>query len=221
LKSVVIDIESIGTGWYLDKLQAEIKAPGNYSKPESILKWFEENGTPAREACNKTAALSPFCQIVSVAWCVDDSPISSVYGTDEKALLQEFADTLRKQLVDPVKGFINPQYIGHNALMFDLPRLFQRMVINGIDPDIVRIKSPSLLKSWDDAYFDTMTYFGGKDTKGCSLANLCKAFGIEDPMPDVSGADVWPLYQQGRLAEIAAYNRNDVYLTRELAKRLI
>ena len=82
------------------------------------------------------------------------------------------------------------------------------------------LQSPALIKGWDDAYFDTMNIFAARDTKGCGLANLCMEFGIEDKMPDMDGSKVYGLYQQGRIAEIAAYCREDVRLVRELFNKL-
>lgn len=218
--NVFIDIETIGTGWYLEQLQADIKAPSNYKNPEAILKWFEENGTTARENANKTAALSPFCKIVCICYAIGHGPIVKLYDTNEELLLINFTSRLRKDLTEPLKGFCNPRFVGHNILGFDLPRLFQRCLVNDIDPELVRIKSPALIKGWDDAYFDTMNVWCGRDYKGNSLANLCREFGIEDKMPDMDGSKVWPLYQEGRLAEIAQYCANDVAMVRELAKRM-
>ena len=220
MKNVFIDIETApGSQWFQDKLALDVQPPGNYKNPEAILKWWDEVGNAKREEAHKMASLSPFCNIICIGWAVEDGPLCSSTGATEHEVLSNFAEALRKDLTDHT-GFHNPRYVGHNILGFDMPRLFQRMIVNGVHPDFVRIKSPNLIKGWDDAFYDTMLTFGGRDTTGCSLGNLCKEFKIEDKMPDMDGSKVYGLYQEGRIAEIAAYCREDVRLTRELYKHL-
>jgi len=218
---VTIDIETFqGSEWFVKKLEADVQAPGNYKNPESILKWFEETGNAKRAEAGRMTALTPFCKIVAIGYAVGDGPVTVLAGSNEFNLLSQFVDDLRQKLTHPVRGFHNPMFVGHNILSFDMPRLYQRMVINSIDPDAVRIKSPALIKGWDDAYFDTLNVFAGRDTKGCSLGNLCKEFGIDDPMPDMDGSKVHDLVVAGDFVTLAQYCKSDVEMTRELAKRL-
>jgi predicted PolB exonuclease-like 3'-5' exonuclease len=52
------------------------------------------------------------------------------------------------------------------------------------------------------------------------LGHLAKALGIESDN-EYTGADVWPMYQQGRYDEIGRYCADDVVLTRAIYKRMI
>ena len=67
------DIETIPTTnqAITDKIRAEISAPANYTKPESIAKWFEENAESAyQEKYRKTALDGLYGEIISIAWAV-------------------------------------------------------------------------------------------------------------------------------------------------------
>lgn len=220
MKNVYIDIETVpGSPWFLEKLAADIQPPSNYKSEEAISKWWATEGKARQADIDKAAALSPFCKIICICFAVEDGPIIRLWSDSEDELLEDFSTELRIMLTDE-RGFANPRYVGHNISGFDLPRLYQRMRVNRLNPDYVRIVSPVELKPWSDSIIDTMTEFGGKDTKGCSLANLCKEFFIEDRLPDMDGSKVLPLYREGRLAEIADYCEEDVRLVRELAKAM-
>ena len=55
--------------------------------------------------------------------------------------------------------------------------------------------------------------------KFVSLDNLCKFFGFEGK-GDIDGSQVYPMYKEGKIEEIAEYCRQDVIKTRKLEKIL-
>jgi 3'-5' exonuclease len=110
---------------------------------------------------------------------------------------------------------MRPIFVGHNITGFDLRFLFQRAVVLGIKPPSI---IPFHAKPWSDYIFDTMIAWAGAGNR-VSLDNLCKALGIEGK-GEISGADVWPMIQQGRIAEVAEYCRHDVEITRQAYYRL-
>ena len=57
--------------------------------------------------------------------------------------------------------------------------------------------------------------FGGR----ISLDRLASTLGIKGK-GGMSGADVWPAYQQGKHKEIAEYCEDDVRITHDIYKRL-
>jgi predicted PolB exonuclease-like 3'-5' exonuclease len=60
-------------------------------------------------------------------------------------------------------------------------------------------------------------FCGAKDR--ISLDRLCRVLGLEGKT-GMSGADVWPAVQAGKMDEIASYCRHDVAITRSVYKRL-
>jgi predicted PolB exonuclease-like 3'-5' exonuclease len=52
-----------------------------------------------------------------------------------------------------------------------------------------------------------------------SLDRLCKVLGLPGK-DDMTGADVWPYVQAGRLDEVAEYCRQDVRRVREIFQRM-
>ncbi len=74
------------------------------------------------------------------------------------------------------------------------------------------------MKAWMFGVHDTMVEWAGSRDR-ISLDRLCKVFGIEGK-GDITGADVYPMYKEGRIDEISQYCAHDVDITRAVYKRM-
>lgn len=210
---VTFDIETIPTQSpeQIAYIASDIKAPGNIKLAASITAWEKENKQSAiDEAVAKTSFDGAYGSICCIGWAIGDGEVKSSIGL-EKNIIEDFFDDL--VLNNPRD--LNMTFVGHNVSSFDLRFLFQRAVILGIKP-------PSFIpfnsKSWDKQIFDTMTYWAGYGNR-ISLDKLSKALDLEGKT-GISGADVWPMYQAGKIIEIAEYCQHDVSLTRDVYNRL-
>lgn len=212
---ITFDIETIPTqnSDVINTIASDIKPPATYKKPESIAEWeATQKQSAIDEAVAKTSFDGAYGQICCIGWAVNDEEVSSATGSEE-VIIKTFFEYL-------ISGYnpsnsLRPIFVGHNVSAFDLRFLFQRAVILGIKPPAF---IPFNTKSWDEHIFDTMTYFAGYGNR-ISLDKLSKALGLEGKT-GITGADVWPMYQAGKINEIAEYCRHDVELTRQVYKRL-
>lgn len=129
--------------------------------------------------------------------------------TGEIAILETFLDTLGKH---------KPQLVGYNSVSADLRILVQRGVAKGIDAGSFA-KRPD--KPWEGAdYFsdysdwniDLMRILGGYGRSTPSLNEMSVVSGIPGKM-GVDGEEVAPMWLEGRLDEIVAYNECDALTT--------
>jgi predicted PolB exonuclease-like 3'-5' exonuclease len=219
-----IDIETIPTQREDIKtdIRFNISAPANYTKPETIAKWIEENAeTEFDRQYRKTALDGLLGEIVSIAWAIEDNDpqvLFRVAGESETDLLRAFFEDLQL-LTDKNSQRINiTQWIGHYITGFDLRFIWQRCVVNQVKPTV---KIPYNAKPWDDCVFDTKVEWSGTGQYSgkSSLDALCKAFDLEGK-GDIDGSKVWDYYQAGRIEEIAEYNKNDVIKAREIFNKL-
>jgi len=91
-------------------------------------------------------------------------------------------------------------------------------MVNKVRPHPI-IARAAQARPWEsDKVYDTMIQFAGVGNR-ISLDKLCLAFGMEGK-GDISGADVWPMWQAGKHVEIAEYCLSDVRKTREVYKRM-
>lgn len=201
-----------------DELAASILPPGNISKAETIAAWMVEK-RPALidEAYLKTSFCGGFGQVCVIGLAYDDEPARS-YAVDdlsqaaETKLLQDFFC----DLTDAYSPTRRVRVVGHNHVAFDLRFLWQRAMVLGVKPPAHML--PRDPKPWDDNVFDTMLAWAG--ARGAvSMDKLCRIFGIPGKGA-ISGADVWPLMQAGRIAEVEAYCRGDVERTRAIYRRM-
>lgn len=166
-------------------------------------------------ANNKAMSVCPeMCSIVSMAWAIGNGPVSSmvvgmpVEGGPPGETINE-ADILRKFWFLSNQGKV----CGFNVCNFDLPVIFVRSVILGIDP-----LRKFDLKPWGNDVIDLMAIrYPKSGAKG--LGWLAKVNGIESECPDVDGSQVFDLFEAGKLEEIGAYNRDDVKICRTYHKR--
>lgn len=208
------DIETIPSqeSWVKEHIEGKVKPPATIKKPESLEKWMNENREAAiQEALDKTSFSGATNHIVTIAWAINDEPVYSVQVdselSEEPFALQEFFTSIEKLKMGSV-------FVGHNILGFDINVIKQRAMVLGVK--IPRI-FPIDAKPWGTEVYDTMLKWDSRNFVGIDL--ISKAFGIKGK-GEVDGSMVYPMWQEGRYAEIAAYCEDDVRMSREVYKRM-
>lgn len=135
--------------------------------------------------------------------------IKSITGHDEKDLLTQFIEIIKKQPANVV-------LCAHNGKEFDFPYLCRRMLINGLPiPSCLQISGK---KPWEINHLDTMELWKFGDYKNyTSLHLLATIFDIPNPKDDIKGEDVHRVYWQDQnLERIKIYCQKDVLTTAQL-----
>lgn len=201
-----------------DEIAATIKPPAVLKSEKSIAEWHAESKAQAIEdAWQKTALDGGLGQIVCIGYAVDDEPVQTIVVDDlspegEEDALLEFRSVLHG-LYRGTSGS-RPVIVGHNVIGFDLPFLWRRCVIRGVQWPFWLPRNP---KPWSDQVADTMVMWAG-DRDRISLDKLCRLLGL--PGKSGSGLDVWPMAQAGKWADIARYCAVDVERTRDCYRRM-
>jgi 3'-5' exonuclease len=141
--------------------------------------------------------------------------LKSFFGDDEKLLLYEFADMLKKWATDNTKFLC-----AHNGKEFDFPYLCRRMVINGIPiPGALNIAGK---KPWEVSHLDTMELWKFGDFKSYTSLNLlAHTLGIPTPKDDIDGSMVWKVYwEEKNIQRIVTYCQKDVVTVAQIYLRM-
>lgn len=221
--NLFIDIETIPQQPELEakaEIAKNIQAPAQMSKPETIAAWHAGEGSYAgvkesliEETYRKTSFDGGKGEIISVAFAGMEGPVLKCHRgmfAEESEMLEAVKFELLSML-----GGKAPWFIGHNIGGFDLKFLFQRFVINRVNPQID-------FKHWGrhgSQYYDTMQAWAGYGNR-VSQDSLCKALGIEGKPEGIDGSKVWDFYKAGKIVEIADYNADDVEKVRAIYKRM-
>ncbi|HBL55959.1 MAG TPA: hypothetical protein DDZ36_08800, partial [Deltaproteobacteria bacterium] len=130
--------------------------------------------------------------------------------TTEAAILSRFLNAV---------GEKKPQLVGFNSAKADLKVLLQRAVANGIQAAKFA-KRPN--KPWEgydyfdarnsEGHVDLIEILGSYGKSNPSLNEMATVCGIPGKM-GISGEEVAPMWLEGRLAEIVAYNECDALST--------
>jgi hypothetical protein len=110
------------------------------------------------------------------------------------------------------------ELVGHNIIGFDLPFIFQRCLVHGLQArPFVNLAEYNVR-----GVFDTMHRWWLGAKRFVSLDDVAWALGIESSKTaDVEGSKVFDLYQAGKLNQIREYNLNDVRVTRKIYERMV
>lgn len=110
------------------------------------------------------------------------------------------------------------ELVGHNIVGFDLPFIFQRCLVHGIQArPFVNLADYNVR-----GVFDTMHRWWLGARRQVSLDDVAWALGIQSSKTaDVEGSKVFDLYQAGKLDQIREYNLNDVRVTRKVYERMV
>jgi len=212
MNKIYLDIETVPSQSldYREKVRANIKPPGNISKPESIAKWMEENADKAAdEAVAKTSFDPAHGHICTIGYAIGDGDIISLHAStleEERDIIWHFYNDF------PALGLC--QFIGHNVAAFDLRFIMCRSIILGVKIPAVM---PRDIKPWSDTVFDTMINWAGpRGTIGQD--RLSEALGLEGK-GDFDGSMVAAAWLAGEHEKIATYCRGDVKRVREIHRR--
>ena len=129
--------------------------------------------------------------------------------TGEKHIIGTFLDTL---------GRLKPQIVGYNSVSADLKILIQRGIANGI---MAKHFSKRPDKPWEgvdyfsdrsDHNIDLMRILSGWGKSTPSLNEIAVVSGIPGKL-GIDGSEVAPMWLEGRIDEIVAYNEYDALTT--------
>jgi hypothetical protein len=197
--------------------------PNEMEEAEVFQKMWEAGG--ASEEDPMPYLKTVLCRVVSIAAVIrnqkDDQSVSLSLTSlphhpeipeeqQESAMLSTFLNAI---------GENKPQLVGFNSQRSDLKILVQRAVAQGIQAKEFA-KRPN--KPWEGVdYFDSkfspvhvdlIEILGGHGKSTPSLHEMANVCGIPGKM-GVEGKEVAPLWLEGRLPEIVAYNECDALST--------
>ena len=193
------------------------------SDSEVIRKMWEEGG--ADEENPMPYLKTTICRVISIAAVVRTEKENGDVALSLTALPHEIADPQQTTEAAILSRFLNavgekkPQLVGFNSAKADLKVLLQRAVANGIQAAKFA-KRPN--KPWEgydyfdarnsEGHVDLIEILGSYGKSNPSLNEMATVCGIPGKM-GVSGEEVAPMWLEGRLAEIVAYNECDALST--------
>lgn len=210
---IFIDIETVSQEKSFKKLSPEWKAL--WERKSSYL--IKDDQTP-EEIYTRAGIYAEFGKVICISIGIYRDfkehkvfRIKSFYGDDEKKVLTDFCELIRK-------SFQSSDFFlcAHNGKEFDFPFLARRILVNGIKlPDILNIAGR---KPWEVQHLDTLQLWRFGDYKNyTSLDLLTRLFGIKSPKSDMDASDVGRVYWEEKdMERIVEYNRNDTLAMAQL-----
>ena len=156
------------------------------------------------------------CGFISGGGDTKKFSLKSFAGDNEKLLLHEFAEMLKKWSGN------DPKYLcAHNGKEFDFPYLCRRMIINNIPiPSLLNISGK---KPWEVSHIDTMDLWKFGDFKSYTSLNLLAlSLGIPTPKDDIDGSMVWEVFwKEKNIQRIVIYCQKDVITVAQVFLRML
>jgi predicted PolB exonuclease-like 3'-5' exonuclease len=199
------------------------KLPEEKTDAEVIQKMWEEGG--ADEENPMPYLKTTICRVISIAAVVRAVKENGEVALSLTALPHDATDPKQTSEMEILSCFLKavgdkkPQLVGFNSAKADLKILVQRAVAKGIQAEkfAKRPEKPWLGDDYFDsrnseAHVDLIEILGGYGSSSPSLNETASVCGIPGKM-GVSGEEVAPMWLEGRLAEIVAYNECDALST--------
>lgn len=155
---------------------------------------------------DKAALNAEYGQVLAVGLLASDGTSVILHG-EEKGILRQFWE---RALADFHQGRI--KWVGFNCLGFDLPFLFRRSLLLGVEVPHCLRPDP---RYWPPFFKDLMDLWKAGEWKAMiSLDRFCKAAGL--PGKNGDGGRFQTLYENDQDAAIA-YLENDLKITKLLS----
>ena len=214
-----LDIETVPQFDCYDKLSEEWKALWGLKATYLIRNKEEET---VETIYNRAGIYAEFGKIVCISCGIIQGYgpskkliLKSFAGDDEKEVLLQFAEMLKRWATDA-----NKCLCAHNGKEFDFPFLCRRMIIHNIPlPVILNTRGK---KPWEITHLDTMDLWRFGDFKNFTSLNLLACtLGIPTPKDDIDGSMVWEVYwKEKNISRIVSYCQKDVITCAQVYLRL-
>jgi len=216
---LLIDIETVPQ--YQDYLQLTKVWQSLWCN--KISKIMPENFSPEECYLQRAGILAEFGKVIciSTGYFINDKDnelvlrVKSIYGDDEKLLLESFKDLIDK-MYKHNKHF---EFAGHNVREFDIPYLCRRMLINELQlPAPLQIHGA---KPWEVKMVDTLQWWKFGDYKNyVSLNLLANVLNVPTSKTDMDGSMVQHVYyKENNLPRIVEYCQRDVVVVANVILR--
>lgn len=221
MSALVLDIETIplAASLAVSYPVEERNPPANYKSADVIAEWRAKDETAWREGLTKKCSTNPRLGRVLCVGVVaannDGVPLvfMAPHESDERDALGNFWLSVEEY---------NGAVVTWNG-SWDLRFLLMRSLALGIRPTV----STATIRAWFRKYvytphFDCKAALMNWDVmaSGEGLDEWSRFLGVAGKTGGTTGADVWPMFQRGELAEIGAYCADDVRATRDIYARI-
>jgi len=190
------------------------------TKAASLLKYHE--GETTETIYHRAGIYAEFGKIICISCGFIQGSgadkkivLKSLFGDNEKILLVEFCEMLKKWSAN------EPKFLcAHNGKEFDFPYLCRRLIINNIlIPAILNISGK---KPWEVNHLDTLELWKFGDFKSFTSLNLlAHTLGIPTPKDDIDGSKVWSVYWNDKdLKRIVTYCQKDVVTVAQILLKM-
>lgn len=182
-----------------------------------------ETVTPEAYFDEKAALYAPFAKVVTivVGRIVGDELKTKSYAVskkdkwDEAVPLRQFNDDVNTVLdKNP-----NSVFVGWANIGFDQPFLMKRMIVHGIQPNL--LLDTAHLKPWEVPGFDLKEMWKSTSFYPDSLISVAVALGLPSPKTKMDGAEVGEAFYKGKIDDIVEYCTGDVLTSANVYRKFV
>lgn len=178
------------------------------------MKWDEKYENIKEAYIDNAGIVSTYGKIVCISFGYLDNDsnkqIKSIYGDDEKDIVNKFNDLLKKI---ETKNF---NLSGFRILYFDIVWLLRKLNKYKIEP--ANIIYTHGKKPWEMRVVDMSDDWKGKFAWSNSFDELAYELGIESPKDNMNGSEVHKAYWNGEVDKIKEYCEKDVSVCIDISK---
>lgn len=216
---LVVDIETVPLAASLAVPfdAASIEYPANYKSDEAKAKYAANAEATHQTSLIKKASLNPrIGRVLCIGLKREDEEtivLTAPTEADEVSILRRFWEIVDSFSFGPRMTTWNGQ--------FDLRFLVIRSLAHGLEAPV---STREWFKKYNHAsHLDCKAALLNYDViqKGEGLDEWAAFFGLQGKPEGMDGSKVYPMYCEGRLAEIADYCRADVDATAAIADRIV
>ncbi len=215
---IFLDIETIPNDneALAQHFESKVEPRGGLTDPVKIEKSLNEKRAAIRNKAGLSWMLGQPC---AIAFAVNDSEVHVLLNEgNERQLLEQFMGAMASVCQMGGAQARIPHWVGFDLARFDLPYLYYRCVVNGVQPSV---SLRHMERPWSKDISDLRYRLnGGEPHIAGKLPEHCLAMGIDIADDDIDGSQVAEAWANGEHELIRQHAIRDIERTRALWRRI-